>query len=506
METGWSWDQYTILAMGQMVAMASNTGAVYIFKRAGTTWALEQEIADQATGFTSLEGGDSFGYSVALDGGRLVVGAPEDDGGSGYNSGASYIFKKTGTTWSLNQEISRNLALVDSSWANFKTSNKDQPNCKTATDYGSALSSNNAITVSSADQDRWACFKVKNTRGVYSYIKHEIDLSPTITITQNNSQNSVNASASVVTGITLETSSWESFKTVDTEEPDCKTATSYGTASSSANTISSIGSNDNNKWVCFKVKNSNNDYGYAKHRIDLSEPDIIVSQNGDDLTAVSLSTDLPDSPVWKKSSAQDSTPTCSSLADNQWSSGNTVATATHGKHYCFSVVDKQGNTGYGKIKVNLAPAIVIEQYKSGSSALVGATASPITGTVDQSSWENLKTNSTTEPNCKTATGYTDASSSANIISSITSSNDNNEWVCFKVKSSHNIYGYAKYKIDFNAPVVTVVQNNRTLTASTTATDLDFYAYWKYSLGQTSNPTCSSLADNQWRSWELPMGF
>ena len=44
----------------------SNTGAVYIFKRIGTTWALEQEISDKSSGFTALESGDQFGYRVAL--------------------------------------------------------------------------------------------------------------------------------------------------------------------------------------------------------------------------------------------------------------------------------------------------------------------------------------------------------------------------------------------------------------------------------------------------------
>ena len=72
----------------------SKTGAVYIFKRTGTTWVLEQEISDQSTGFTALESDDRFGTSVALDSNRLAVGAPRDDGHSGSNTGAVYIFKE----------------------------------------------------------------------------------------------------------------------------------------------------------------------------------------------------------------------------------------------------------------------------------------------------------------------------------------------------------------------------------------------------------------------------
>ena len=52
-----------------------HTGAVYVFKRTGTTWALEQEISDQSSGFTNLLYGDYFGYSVSLDEDRLAVGA-----------------------------------------------------------------------------------------------------------------------------------------------------------------------------------------------------------------------------------------------------------------------------------------------------------------------------------------------------------------------------------------------------------------------------------------------
>ena len=84
----------------------TSTGAVYVFKRTGTTWALEQEISDQSSGFTALRAGDWFGHSVSLGGDRLAVGAPYDDGHSGSSTGAVYVFKRTGTTWALEQEIS----------------------------------------------------------------------------------------------------------------------------------------------------------------------------------------------------------------------------------------------------------------------------------------------------------------------------------------------------------------------------------------------------------------
>ena len=72
----------------------TDTGAVYIFKRTGTTWALVQEITDNNTDFSHLSSSDEFGTSVALDGSRLVVGAPFDDGQSGTDTGAVYVFSQ----------------------------------------------------------------------------------------------------------------------------------------------------------------------------------------------------------------------------------------------------------------------------------------------------------------------------------------------------------------------------------------------------------------------------
>ena len=193
-----------------------------------------------------------------------------------------------------------------------------------------------------------------------------------------------------------------------------------------------ITSADNNKWVCFRVKDSNNIYGYAQYQIDFNGPTVTVVQDQTTITASTTATDLPDTPVWKKSPVQTSDPTCKNIADNLYTAGKTVtAVATdHGKHYCFKVTDKQGNAGYGKIKVKVGPTITISQTQT----TITASATPILGTVTATSWENFQTTNDQQPNCQTSTSYGIASSSANTISSITAA-DNNEWVCFKVKDS-----------------------------------------------------------------------
>ena len=53
-----------------------------------------------------LQSGDRFGNQVALDGSYLAVGVPDDRGYSGPRTGAVYIFKKTSSTWNLEQKIS----------------------------------------------------------------------------------------------------------------------------------------------------------------------------------------------------------------------------------------------------------------------------------------------------------------------------------------------------------------------------------------------------------------
>jgi len=84
---------------------ADASGAVYVFRRSGRTW--QQEAYLKAS---NTDEGDRFGYSVALDGSVLAVGAQgEDSAAMGVNgdqssnaaadSGAVYVFERSGATW-----------------------------------------------------------------------------------------------------------------------------------------------------------------------------------------------------------------------------------------------------------------------------------------------------------------------------------------------------------------------------------------------------------------------
>ncbi len=71
----------------------TDSGAVYVFVRSGVTWSQQAKLLSN-----DIAAGDGFGYSVAVSGDTLVVGAPADDD-VGSNSGSAYVFTRSGTVW-----------------------------------------------------------------------------------------------------------------------------------------------------------------------------------------------------------------------------------------------------------------------------------------------------------------------------------------------------------------------------------------------------------------------
>ena len=87
---------------------AAGSGAAYVFTRSGTSWSQQAYIKASNTGAA-----DEFGRSVSLsaDGSILAVGATSEDSNavgingnqsdnSTPNSGAAYVFTRSGTSWS----------------------------------------------------------------------------------------------------------------------------------------------------------------------------------------------------------------------------------------------------------------------------------------------------------------------------------------------------------------------------------------------------------------------
>ena len=77
----------------------TDAGAAYVFKRNGTSWSQQDKLMAG-----DAQAGDRFGYSVAVSGDTVVVGAYREDSG-GTNAGAAYVFVYDGTTWDEQQKL-----------------------------------------------------------------------------------------------------------------------------------------------------------------------------------------------------------------------------------------------------------------------------------------------------------------------------------------------------------------------------------------------------------------
>ncbi len=73
---------------------ATGSGAVYLFTRNNNSWS--QQVYIKAS--NALRN-DNFGSSVALNGNNLAVGANHQDTGSEFQSGAAYVFTRSGSSW-----------------------------------------------------------------------------------------------------------------------------------------------------------------------------------------------------------------------------------------------------------------------------------------------------------------------------------------------------------------------------------------------------------------------
>ena len=83
-------------ARGEDAGGLSDAGSSYVYLRTGSSWTEEAKImaSDKAAG-------DSFGQAVAIDstGTRIAIGAYAEDPGGTSNAGSVYIFTRSGTIW-----------------------------------------------------------------------------------------------------------------------------------------------------------------------------------------------------------------------------------------------------------------------------------------------------------------------------------------------------------------------------------------------------------------------
>jgi hypothetical protein len=142
---------------------SGEAGAAYVFRRTGTSWAQEAFLKA-----ANANASDSFGYSVAVSGDTVVVGAPNEDSNdttitngasassdnSSGETGAVYIFKRTGTTWAEEAFLKASnsqandgfgsATAIDADTVAVSAPNEDS-NQSTITNGGGASSNNSAL-------------------------------------------------------------------------------------------------------------------------------------------------------------------------------------------------------------------------------------------------------------------------------------------------------------------------------------------------------------------------
>ena len=84
-----------------------NSGSAYVFTRSGSTWTQQAKLtASDATSWYC------FGCSVSVSGDTAVVGAHRDDDG-GIRSGSAYVFTRIGSTWTQQAKLTASDAAAD---------------------------------------------------------------------------------------------------------------------------------------------------------------------------------------------------------------------------------------------------------------------------------------------------------------------------------------------------------------------------------------------------------
>ena len=75
------------------------SGSAYVFVRSGGAWSQQKKLTASDAAVT-----DEFGFSVAISGDMVVVGARFDDD-AGEASGSAYVFVRSGGAWSQQQKL-----------------------------------------------------------------------------------------------------------------------------------------------------------------------------------------------------------------------------------------------------------------------------------------------------------------------------------------------------------------------------------------------------------------
>ena len=96
---GWSVDIYERTMVVGAPGSGTMVGQAYVFELRGKSW-VQVAVLRGLPG----HGGDAFGSMVAVEGDRILVGAPKDSG-KGSQAGAVYVFQRGKALWTLDQVL-----------------------------------------------------------------------------------------------------------------------------------------------------------------------------------------------------------------------------------------------------------------------------------------------------------------------------------------------------------------------------------------------------------------
>ncbi len=89
-------DMVVIGSPGDTVVGLNNVGSIRIYRRVGNAWTFQQRIDPPAPAGGADQSVGGFGAAIAIDGDRLVVGAPKRHL---YGFGRVFEFARIGNTW-----------------------------------------------------------------------------------------------------------------------------------------------------------------------------------------------------------------------------------------------------------------------------------------------------------------------------------------------------------------------------------------------------------------------
>jgi len=89
-----------------------NSGAAYIFEKSGSSW---NQVDKLTASDEEINDENYFGFSVSISGNYAIVGAYMAND-NGYDSGSAYIFEKSGSSWN---QVDKLIASDNAAWDNF---------------------------------------------------------------------------------------------------------------------------------------------------------------------------------------------------------------------------------------------------------------------------------------------------------------------------------------------------------------------------------------------------